>query len=271
MNKFNVEEKINKWITGILITIFIGYFIEAIMGIVIFIKVGTLEEKDTKTKGVIILSTFIAFMIILSLFIILSLYIIKDNYEINELNKKLILIGIPIILGYYLFIPIFKNLYIGSLLKNKQNKQNNFNCNLGQASFKFKFSIDIGIYNIFTNFFNLTLLISIFYSIYWNNWDISSLKKWLICIGSILGFNLVVFSISLALIYWNLKQIGECSKKKFSMYNILKKFCEIFKIKCTRQQKHRKRQQIQRFSNSNSNNDLSIQQTQKNNNNNNKL
>lgn len=220
MNKFDVDEKINKWITGILITIFIGYFFEAIMGIYFLIEMDSYHFRNELKKylKLNILPTFIAFMIILSLFIILLLYIIKDNYEINELNKNLILIGIPIILGYYLFIPIFKNLYIGSLLKNKQNSN---------ACSKFNFSKDIGKYSIFTNFFNLTLLISIFYSIYWNNWDITSWKKWLICIGSILGFNLLVFSISLALMNWNGKKID----KKFNIYGFFKKFFKNFSIK----------------------------------------
>ena len=148
--------------------------------------------------------SIIAFFLLVTLTILLFIYIIKDSYNLNNLNKNLITIGFPIILGLY-----FLNTILFTMNYSNIEKIKNINYFKNEL-FKNKAVITKKIYQLtprefpkklfnpkpnplyILNPFNLTLLISMIYMIYWDNWDSPSWEKWSIYISSVIIFNLLL-------------------------------------------------------------------------------
>ena len=200
-----VNDKVNTNITILICFIFIGYILKNIYEYSTYFNKNRfllIFDSNIREKALNIFSnicsliSLVAFFLLFTLTLLLFLYIIKDSYNINNLNKNLIIIGFPIILGLY-----FLNTILFTMNYSNIEKITKSNIGLGPFKnevFKNKAVISRKIYQLtpnplyILNPFNLTLLISIIYMIYWDNWGSPSWEKWSIYISSVIIFNLLL-------------------------------------------------------------------------------
>lgn len=229
------NSKLNINITIFICTIFTGYILKNIYEYFIYFnknrfsffthKNFNIREKSfNKFSNICSLVSLVAFFLLFVLTLLLFLYIIKDSYNLNNLNKNLITIGFPIILGLYFLNTILFTMNYSNIEKitnsNKKHKHVPFNNEdlkkIDKEVFKNKAVISRKLYQLtprefqkkgiktkllfnpkpnplyILNPFNLTLLISMIYMIYWDNWDSPSWEKWSIYISSVIVFNLLL-------------------------------------------------------------------------------
>ena len=224
------NDRINNILTIIICTIFTGYILKNIYEYITYFNKKTFavyapgyadSRKYFENFSKICYTTSsTAFLLLFTLILLLFLYIIKDSYYLNELNKDLITIGFPIILGIY-----FLNTILFTMNKTKDQLSSSGNNFYGFTSFltknffevpkKEKLFIPKPNLLYVMNPLNLTILISIIYMIYWDNWDYPSWKKWSIYISSV-----IIFNVLLASIYFFRTRETETEKnKQFSLNN----------------------------------------------------
>ena len=200
------NSEVNKNITIFIYTIFTGYILKNIYEYYTYFSkkvdnfflggktkdgLSIMDKQLYKFSNFCNIISTIAFFLLFSLILLLFIYILKDSYNLNNLNKNLITTGFPIILGFYFLNTILFTMDFSNFQKKK--KLNKF-----EQTTKKKYIITGRLYQLKTNLlyvlnpFNLTLLISIIYMIYWNNWDYPSWKKWSVYISSVIIFNVVL-------------------------------------------------------------------------------
>lgn len=199
------NDKVNTNITIFICIIYIGYILKNIYEYSTYFNKNRfllIFDSDIREKALNIFSnicslvSLVAFFLLFTLTLLLFLYIIKDSYNLNNLNKNLIIIGFPIILGIYFLNTILFTMNYSNI--EKITKSNIGHGPFKNEVFKNKAVISRKIYQLtpnplyILNPFNLTLLISIIYMIYWDNWGSPSWEKWSIYISSVIVFNLLL-------------------------------------------------------------------------------